>query len=165
MISPGDAFRILAMIAAYDQRTVGETDGLAWHTALNLADPPINFDDAMTAVATWHAENTEGRIRPAHVIQGAQLVARRRAGAERAARLADMRALPAAPEQELTPERREQMLAAIPPGVPNILRRREWVRWERERSRGDEGPNRLFTGFPPPAGHPVPGDDDEAVAS
>lgn len=164
MITPSDAGQILTAIAAYDQRTVGVVEAQAWSAALNRAEPAITLEDALGAVVDWFAEVVDDmRMRPAHVIKGAHRIAYRRAGATRAAQLAAQQALPAAPEPPLTPERRAELLAAIPEGTPNVLRRREWVDWERaeERRRRREAsaePNRLFTGFPPPGGFPIPGE-------
>jgi hypothetical protein len=53
---------MLAQIQAYDQRTVGESDVIAWHSL--LADAP--FEDCQEAVRQHYAEHTD-RIMPAHV--------------------------------------------------------------------------------------------------
>lgn len=53
---------MLAQIQAYDQRTVGESDVIAWHSL--LVDAP--FEDCREAIRRHYAENTE-RIMPAHV--------------------------------------------------------------------------------------------------
>lgn len=164
MITPGGAARILAKASAYDQRTVGDSDIAAWHEALNLADPPITLDDALAAVARWHVENVDDRrIRIAHVIQGAQRIAYRRAGAERAARLAEQAEIEAA-ETEDHSEDRDELLAKLAEkfgtGDPAVLRRREWVEHERRKQRRLAEPNPLFKGFPPPGGFPVPGESE-----
>jgi hypothetical protein len=164
MITPSDAGQILTAVAAYDQRTVGVVEAQAWSAALNRAEPAISLEDALNAVVDWFSETIDDRrIRPAHVIQGAHRIAYRRAGAKRSAQLAAQQALPAAPEPELTPGRRAELLAKIPTGTPNVLRRREWIEWERaearrrDREAGSE-PNPLFTGFPPPGGFPISGE-------
>lgn len=53
---------MLAQMQAYDQRTVGESDVIAWHSL--LSDAP--FEDCQEAVRRHYAEHTE-RIMPAHV--------------------------------------------------------------------------------------------------
>lgn len=53
---------MLAQMQAYDQRTVGESDVIAWQAL--LADAP--FEDCQEAVRRHYAEQTE-RIMPAHV--------------------------------------------------------------------------------------------------
>jgi hypothetical protein len=161
VITKGDAARILSKCAAYDQRTIGDADVAAWHEALNLANPPITAADALTAIAAWHAESVDDRrIRIAHIIQGAQRIAYRRAGAERAAKLAEQLALETAETEDRT-EDRDELLAKLAEkfgsGDPAVLRRREWVAHERRQRLAK--PNPHFTGFPPPGGFPVPDAD------
>lgn len=54
--------QMLAQMQAYDQRTVGESDVIAWHAI--LSDAP--FEDCQEAVRLHYAENTD-RVMPAHV--------------------------------------------------------------------------------------------------
>lgn len=61
-MTPAEAAKVLAKASAYDQRTVGHTDVLAWHEA--LAD--LGYDDAMAAVARHYAHTTD-RLMPAHI--------------------------------------------------------------------------------------------------
>lgn len=135
---------------AYDQRTLGDTDVLAWHEALNLADPPIDRDDALHAVARWHAEALDGRIRPAHVIRGAQAIAHRRAGQAKAAEVEEQRALdastgPTADRQaqlrSVVTDIAEKLTAKYGPSNPGVIRRREWYDREQRRQRADAAPN------------------------
>jgi hypothetical protein len=56
---------LLAMCAAYDQRTIGETDVTAWQAALDDTDP----DDARTAVINWY-KRTRDRIAVSDVRTG-----------------------------------------------------------------------------------------------
>lgn len=53
---------MLAQMQAYDQRTVGESDVIAWHAL--LSDAP--FEDCQEAIRRHYAEQTD-RIMPAHV--------------------------------------------------------------------------------------------------
>jgi hypothetical protein len=72
---------LLGSIAARDQRTVGETDVLAWHE--DLGDLP--FDDARSAVSRHFRETTE-RIMPAHIRRQVRIIRdERRASTEVAA--------------------------------------------------------------------------------
>lgn len=61
-MTPADTARVLAKAAAYDQRTVGHADVLAWHEALGDLDPT----DALTAVTRHYRDNTD-RLMPAHI--------------------------------------------------------------------------------------------------
>jgi hypothetical protein len=53
---------LLAVAAAFDSRTIGEADAMAWASAL----PDVAFDDARDAVIGHYADTTD-RIMPAHV--------------------------------------------------------------------------------------------------
>jgi hypothetical protein len=57
-----EAIDILKTAAAYDQRTIGKTDAVAWHAV--IGDLP--FADAQQAVFAYYAESRE-RIMPADV--------------------------------------------------------------------------------------------------
>jgi hypothetical protein len=60
---------LLAFCAAYDQRTIGETDVLAWHEALESPwVPNIEIDEAQAAVVA-HYRETPQRITPADVLK------------------------------------------------------------------------------------------------
>lgn len=72
---------LLGSIAARDQRTVGETDVLAWHE--DLGDLP--FEDTRAAVSRHFRESTD-RIMPAHIRRQVKIIRdERRASAEVAA--------------------------------------------------------------------------------
>jgi hypothetical protein len=62
-----DIGRLLAYIAAFDKRTVGAADVLAWHDVLG----DLDFDAAKEAVRKWYADN-DGMIMPAHVRRGSK---------------------------------------------------------------------------------------------
>jgi len=59
-----EAVDLLTVAAAFDQRTVGEGDAMAWHSV--VGDLP--FADAKQAVLIYYAEHRE-RIMPADVRQ------------------------------------------------------------------------------------------------
>lgn len=57
-----DVVTLLAKVTAFDQRTVGEADVLAWHDVLG----DLDLADALAAVSMHYRESTE-RIMPAHI--------------------------------------------------------------------------------------------------
>lgn len=63
-MTPADATELLAMIAAFDRRTVGRADALAWGAALNS----IPLDDDTRAAVARHFAESDRWITPAHVI-------------------------------------------------------------------------------------------------
>jgi hypothetical protein len=147
---------LLELAQTFDNRRFDDTTVVAWHAVVG----DLGHADCAAAIVE-HFRTTDAYLMPVHIRRGAAGNAHRRDGAARALQLAEQLALPAAPEPPLTEERRAELLAAIPPGMPNVLRRKEWVEWEREQERarrGEQEPNRLFSGFPPPGGRPVPGD-------
>lgn len=62
-MKPSEAAKVLAYIAAFNGRTVGKTDAMAWADALH---PEITLADARTAVAEHFAETTDWCM-PAHI--------------------------------------------------------------------------------------------------
>ncbi|WP_405204394.1 hypothetical protein OG795_15295 [[Kitasatospora] papulosa] len=64
-MTPADAAELLTLAAAFDRRTVGESDARAWAAALNAM--PLD-DDARAAVARHYAD-TDAWLTPAHVRQ------------------------------------------------------------------------------------------------
>lgn len=62
-MTPQDTARVLAKAAAFDQRTVGDTDVLAWHDAIGDLDAA----DALAAVTGFYREVTERRLMPGDV--------------------------------------------------------------------------------------------------
>jgi hypothetical protein len=150
----GDTARVLAKAAAFDQRTVGEPDVLAWQEV--LAD--IDFADALTAVSRHYAEHTE-RIMPAHVRRLALQIDRDR---RRALREASERDAQLAIEAD--PSRRDrsadvraliaELRDRLPDGDPDKLKRSEWIEIDRRRNRTEE-PNPQFVAPPPPGGFPL----------
>lgn len=58
----GDVARLLAYMAAFDKRTLGDADVLAWHDAIG----DLDFEPARLAVRDWYREN-EGWVMPAHI--------------------------------------------------------------------------------------------------
>ena len=162
-MNPIDTAGVLAKAAAFDQRTVGQADILAWHEA--LAD--LDAADALAAV-TRHYATSEQRIMPVHVRRIATELARER---HRAAREERERLALAADAATRGPVRDRSadvadMLAALRdrlgPSDPSVLRRAEWVREERLRQRPAAGPNPHYQGPPPPGGWPIPADDQTA---
>ncbi|MCZ7376525.1 hypothetical protein [Micromonospora sp. WMMC250] len=158
-----DIANVLAKAAAFDQRTVGQADILAWHEALHDLDAA----DALAAV-TRHYASSEQRLMPVHVRRIASDLARERhrVAREEAERLA----LEATAADAVTVRDRSadvaDMLATLRdrlgPSDPSVLRRAEWVREERLRQR-DAVPNPHYQGPPPPGGWPIPAADDQTA--
>jgi hypothetical protein len=63
-MTPDETARLLAFIAAFDQRTVGRADVLAWHDVLG----GYEFDRCTAAVRRHFRESTD-RLMPAHVVR------------------------------------------------------------------------------------------------
>lgn len=59
-MTPAETARLLSKAAAFDQRTIGDADVLAWSEA--LAD--LDYDMAMRAVTAWYRDH-ETRLTPA----------------------------------------------------------------------------------------------------
>ncbi len=153
-----EAAAVLAKAAAFDRRTVGEADILAWHEV--LAD--IEFADALVAVAKHYAENTD-RIMPAHVRRLAIEIDR---GRRKAMREAYEREAQLAIEADPTRRDRSDVVReviaklrdSLHDGDPDKLRRAEWIEIDRRRGRTEE-PNPNFVAPPPPGGHPIEAPD------
>lgn len=54
---------VLAKCAAFDQRTVGTADALAWHEVIGQFD----VRDALQAVTSWYTNQADQRARPADI--------------------------------------------------------------------------------------------------
>jgi len=63
-MTPDETVDLLTVAAAFDQRTVGEGDAMAWHAVLG----DLAFADAKQAVLGYYAETRE-RIMPADIRQ------------------------------------------------------------------------------------------------
>jgi hypothetical protein len=156
----GDVARVLTAAAARDARTIGDADVLAWHQ--DIGD--LNFTDALEAVSRHYRETTD-RIMPAHVRRIAVQLDRDRRRALRES--AEQRAIESeAAQRQHTEDRSDdvaQLIADLRKRLGdydrNVLRRAEWVHEERIRQRAEAEPNPLYTGPPPPGGHPVPEPD------
>jgi hypothetical protein len=90
-----EAAQLLAVIQTYDQRTVGETDVIAWQKALE----DLPFSDCRDAVVGHYQAETD-RIMPANVRVRAVLAQRQAAGEERQH---ELEALRGRGSQELVP--------------------------------------------------------------
>lgn len=68
-MNKSDTAKLLAFCAAYDQRTIGDADVLAWHEALESPwVPNIDLDEAQSAVVA-HYRETPQRITVADVLK------------------------------------------------------------------------------------------------
>lgn len=169
---------LLTSMSAYDQRTIGESDVIAWQAV--LSDAP--FEDCVEAVKRHYAEQTD-RMMPAHVRRLVRDIRREREMAARATGWAPGQA--GVPKDqampELTRDAMDDMIARMPSEMrafledlavkrgikgPETLHPRQ-AYWEQEhkaflRSQGGE-PNPLYKPVPPqlcPAGIPSRYDHD-----
>lgn len=125
---------LLAKVAGYDNRTVGDANILAWHEALS----DVDFRDALQAVAAHFRDSTD-YLMPVHVRRGAEAVDRdrRRDERERLEAAEVERAITQGPLKDRSADVRAfvaQIRDILPPGDPDTLwyGRREW-RENRER--------------------------------
>jgi hypothetical protein len=148
-VTPLEAARVLAKAAAYDRRTVGDAEIMAWLEALS----DLDCGDCLDAVGTHYRTSTDW-LMPAHVRRIVTEVDRDRHRTVReAAEQADRLALAAQP----TTDRRREILAALravlPPGDPDKLRwgTREWRQLQRDYHRQCAAqPNPHFERWQPP---------------
>lgn len=81
-MSKADVARLLGLIAALDQRTVGTSDVEAWHLVAASAGWTLPY--ASRAVVEFQREATDDRIRPGHITR---TIRARREGASASYRL------------------------------------------------------------------------------
>lgn len=72
-MNASEAAALLAMMAAYDRRTIGESDALAWSQALH----DINFADAQFVV-NEHYRTSSDWLMPVHVVSAVRRLRRDR---------------------------------------------------------------------------------------
>lgn len=155
-MTPGDAARLLTKAAAFDQRTIGESDVLAWHEAIG----DLNADDAMMAVTRFYSTVTDGRLMPGHVRTLVGEIQRERRRAAREA--AEQRAIEAAPAADQRPLRnRAPDLVAFVDSVRDVVGpgRPEELSYGRKHWGGRTKPNAADAGpnpdYDPTMGAPV----------
>jgi hypothetical protein len=155
---------VLARAAAYDYRTVGESDIRAWHDALS----DLDVDACGRAVVAHYRESTD-RLMPAHVRRLVTAEAREDHERRHSENLARMLAGVDASVGDARAEATKALLAELRDSLPAVssslvFRRAEWRDADRARRPDRVGdadvPNPLFTGAPPPGGFPVPDDAD-----
>lgn len=127
---------VLAKAQAYDRRTIGKTDVLAWHEA--LADLPVA--DALAAVAAHYRESTDW-LMPAHIRRLADDLDRERRRQAREQREAEefQAAIAASPLHDRKDDVTaliEQLRDRLPAGNPDKLRHGHKV-WRLNRERLD----------------------------
>jgi hypothetical protein len=61
-VTPTEIGQLLAYAAAFDKRTVGEADVIAWHDVLS----DLHYDRAKDAIRAWYADH-DTMIMPANV--------------------------------------------------------------------------------------------------
>lgn len=127
-----EAAVVLAKAAAFDRRTVGDADILAWHDALS----DVAAGDCLAAVTEHYRGSTEW-LMPAHVRRIANDLNRaRRQQAREQREAADLQAaIAASPLRDRAADVTalvEQLRDRLPASDPDKLRRKEWSR-HRER--------------------------------
>lgn len=149
MMTPADAARVLAKAAAYDARTIGDADVMAWSEA--LAD--VNPADALAAV-TRHYQANDTRLMPVHVLRIADEIRRERIRRADSARATAAIEAQRAEHPPVGVRNRsadvERLIAQVRVGLPDTgreaIRPRE-VEWERQRRLHDRPapePNPLY---------------------
>jgi hypothetical protein len=158
-MTPAEAARVLAKAAAFDQRTVGRADAMAWAEALEDVAP----DDALAAVARHYRDSTD-RIMPAHVNRITDEIARERRRREIGDREPPPRPRPVGIDERSANGLIEQLRELLPQTNAEVLRRAEWVEHEKRQARQLRAvPNPHFRGLPPEGGHPFPTVDEETA--
>jgi hypothetical protein len=72
-VTPAETAKLLALCAAYDNRTTGRADTAAWHQVVG----DFTYADAQAAVVAYYRDNRE-RIMPADVRRGVSAIRRAR---------------------------------------------------------------------------------------
>jgi hypothetical protein len=128
--------RVLTKAAAFDLRTVGEGDILAWADAIGDLDLP----DALAAVSRHYRTSTE-RLMPAHIRRHVDEIRRERiraaqqdAAAEQALETARA-AVPARDRKAEVDALIADLRDKLPPVDEHNFRRAEVLGWERARAR------------------------------
>jgi hypothetical protein len=73
-MTPADAARLLSIAAAFDQRTIGEADAIAWADALEGLDP----GECAEAIR-HHFRGSDARLMPSHVRDYVRMLRQREA--------------------------------------------------------------------------------------
>lgn len=150
-MTPGDTARVLAKAAAFDSRSIGDTDVAVWHEILGH----LELQDALAAVTAHYREQTR-RAMPADIRQLAIAHRDRRKEGQHLA-------LPAGP----TVRDRSPEVAALVQQVADNLPRPDLHERARARARQERGrPSKQLTQPPPkksrkpPKDYPPPVDAD-----
>jgi hypothetical protein len=117
-MKPSEAAKLLAVAAAFDNRTVGETDATAWSLALGDA----TLAEASAAVVEHYTTSTE-RVMPAHVV--AAVRSNRRANLRGAGEMPFPPGLTWAEEQTWRRHYTQALLDGHPPSAAQLMTDRE----------------------------------------
>lgn len=136
-----ETHRLLTVVASVDNRRFDDATVTMWRQILADQD----FDDCAQAVVEHFREEPDAYLMPGHVHRRAAALARRRAGRARLAELTERHAIESAETVDRTAdviEMVEALAARMGTGDPNVLRRPEWLRHERQAAaERREGPN------------------------
>lgn len=140
-MTPDETALVLTKASAFDQRTIGEADVMAWHSVLE--DIPV--DDALQAVSNHYRDSTT-RLWPADVRRLAAEIDYKRRGAIRKAELeAKQPALPSAPADPRRVKELVREVAAKLPVVESVrIHERAKTRARNERGRPEPLKPRQF---------------------
>lgn len=155
-MTPRQVADVLAKLAAFDQRTVGTADVLAWADVIGTLD----FADCLAAVTQWYREN-DARAMPANI---RTLAMAKRDARDAIARQHERRlAIEAGPT---TSDRSEQVTALVQSVAASLpkpdIQQRAVARARRERGfkLPEKKPRRKN---PPPKDYPDPATTDAAA--
>ena len=159
-MTPDETALVLTKASAFDQRTIGEADVMAWHSVLE--DVPA--EDALQAVSDHYRESTS-RLWPADVRRLAGAIDYRRRGARRAQELAaQLPELPAAPAD---PERVKALVREVITALPVVesvrIYERAKARARKEHGRPEPEKRRPKTRLTGKENWPPPQTDDLAA--
>jgi len=147
-MTPGDTARVLGKAAAFDNRTVGETDIAAWHEILGYLD----VRDCLAAITTHYSEQRD-RAMPADIRRLAITIRDDRNRRER-------QAIEPAPVHHERSEDVKRLVQAVVDALPSTtIHDRALAQARKERGRQPAPKPATKRKLPPPKDFPPPADD------
>jgi hypothetical protein len=115
-VTPDDVIEVLAKCSAYDQRTVGEVDVMAWHEVLAR----MELTDALEAVRRHYSESS-ARAMPADILRNARVARDERERQAKQLARSEVLALPSRFEpDEIRDERVKRGVAEVVAALPVV---------------------------------------------
>lgn len=133
-MTPADTAKVLAKMSAFDQRTIGEADVVAWHEVIG----GFNLQDCLEAV-TLHYRETSQRAMPADIRKLAMGIRDRRKSLEAKAALDPAPAPRRSPEVEALIREVAEKLPKVEFDDINDIQARAIARARRERRERERG--------------------------